>query len=198
MRLEFMHWIRPRLLIAGAVAAGHVALLGQLAFVAPREAAGNGAPEFLAIAQIIVQAPHWDKVPLPQVDFDTVPVDTDALKLVQFDDAGEDPLAGVIGPASAPRLARFQYVDVRDFAQRAGVRPGHPVTVVLSVQVTPDGAANSVDVVRSSGSATADAAAIDYALSLRWIPGTVDRNPRAMRVMLPVTLAAPPPRTNSG
>ena len=65
------------------------------------------------------------------------------------------------------------------------------MTVVVSVQVDEKGGASSVDVTRSSGMATADAAAIDYALSLRWIPGTVDRNPQSMRVILPVTLVIP-------
>jgi len=189
----------PRVLIAALVVIVHVIVLGFLAhFETPRQHSRVNAPVFIASAQIIVQSPQWDKVPAPEVDLNDVPVDLNALKLVQFDDSDQDALSGIVGPASAPRLSRFQSVDVQDFARRAGIAPQHPVTVVLSVQVGEDGGASEVNIVRSSGLAAADAAAIDYALALRWIPGTVDRNARAMRITLPVTLAAPLPHSHSG
>jgi len=184
----------PKIVIAALMLAGHILLFGSFVhFGSSQLPASAQAPEFIVPTQIIVQLSQWDKVAAPEVDLDDVPVDFNALKLVRFDDSDQDVLAGIVGPASAPRLSRFQSVDVRDFAQRAGIAPQHPVTVILSVQVGEDGGASEVNIVRSSGVAAADAAAIDYALALRWIPGTVDRNPRAMRVMLPVTLAVPVP-----
>jgi len=188
----------PKILVAVLIVAAHLALLGPLAHFTRRPVVTVDEPTFVATAQIIVQSPQWDKVPLPRIELDGVPVDVNALKMVQFDDADQDALAGIIGPASAPRLARFQYSDLQDFAQRAGLQPGHPVTVVLTVQVDADGGASSVNVIRSSGIAAADAAAIDYALSLRWIPGTVDHTPRSIRVTLPVTLAVPSQRVRTG
>lgn len=189
----------PRVLIAALIVAVHVIVVGLFThFEARRQLADVTASEFFVPAQIIVQLPRWDKVPAPEVDLDDVPVDRNALRLVQFDDSEQDALAGIVGPASAPHLSRFQSVDVQDFAMRAGIAPQHPVTVVLSVQVGEDGGASDVNIVRSSGLAAADAAAIDYALALRWIPGTVDRNPRAMRIMLPVTLLAPLSHSHSG
>jgi hypothetical protein len=182
----------PKLVIAGLILGVHFLLLGSfdhLAFRQPGPA--SVSPEFYAVAQIIVQSPQWDKVPAPDVEMESVPVDVNGPRLVQFDDSEDDPLSGVIGPASAPRLSRFQSVDVGDFARRAAIMPGHPLTVVLSVQVSAEGGASAVDVVRSCGLTAGDRSAIDYALLLRWIPGTVDRVARAMRVILPVTLVAP-------
>ncbi len=188
-----------KILMAVLIVGMHLVVLGLFArFDARRQSADMNASEFIAPAQIIVQLPQWDKVPAPEVDLDDIPVDQNALKLVQFDESDQDALAGIVGPASAPRLSRFQSVDVQDFATRAGIAPQHPVTVVLSVQVGEDGGASEVNIVRSSGLPAADAAAIDYALALRWIPGTVDRNPRAMRITLPVTLVAPFPHSSSG
>ncbi len=192
MQLELMRTIAPRCLIGGSILLVHLVLLSaftSLAFRA-RDVDRTGAPaEFIATAQIIVQAAEWDKVPLPEVRLDSVPVDVNAPRLVQFDGSDQDELAGIIAPASAPRLARFQSADVTDFARRAGVLPGHPVTVVLTVEVGIGGRADAVDIVRGSGRAAVDAAAVDYALSLRWIPGTVARDPRLMRVRVPVTLS---------
>ena len=110
---------------------------------------------------------------------------------IAFDDSVEDQLAAVISPASALRLARVQSVDLVSFARRAHLPPGRSLTVVLRVEVTTDGSVDSVDVARSSGNVSADAAAIDYALALRWIPGTCDHQPKTARVSLPVTLFTP-------
>ena len=183
---------RPKLLTAGLVLGVHLLLLAGLDHFASHRLQRVSAPaEFYAIAQIIVQSPKWDTVPAPPMEMESVPVDVNGPRLVQFDDAEDDSLSGVIGPASAPRLSRFQSVDVGDFARRAAIMPGHPLTVVLSVQVSAEGGAIAVDVVRSCGLTAGDRSAIDYALLLRWIPGTVDRVPRSMRVILPVTLVAP-------
>ncbi len=184
--------VRPKLLIAGLILGIHLLLLVSFDRFASRRVERASIPaEFYAVAQLIVQSPKWDTVPAPQMEMESVPVDVNGPRLVQFDDAEDDSLSGVIGPASAPRLSRFQSVDVGDFARRAAIMPGHPLTVVLSVQVSADGGASAVDVVRSCGQTAGDRSAIDYALLLRWIPGTVDRVARSMRVILPVILVAP-------
>jgi hypothetical protein len=192
MRPDPVPSIRPKLLIAGPILGMHLLLLASFDHFASQRFERVSVPaEFYAVAQIIVQSSTWDKVPAPEVEMESVPVDVNGPRLVQFDDSEDEQLSGVIGPASAPRLSRFQSVDVGDFARRAAVMSGHPLTVVLSVQVSAEGGASAVDVVRSCGLPAADRSAIDYALLLRWIPGTVDRVARSMRVILPVTLVAP-------
>ena len=49
-----------------------------------------------------------------------------------------------------------------------------------------------INIVRTSGNAAADAAAIAYALELHWVPGTNGGSPKMMRVNFPVTLVSPP------
>jgi hypothetical protein len=41
-------------------------------------------------------------------------------------------------------------------------------------------------IVRSNGNASSEAAALDYARATRWIPGTIDGEPRAMEASLTV------------
>ncbi len=190
MNTAFSSPALSKTLIAVAILGAHLCVLGLILDPSTdQRSARTGQPkEFVATAQIIVLSPTWDKVRLPEVELDSVPTDLNALKMIQFDDPDQDQLTGIVGPASAPLLRRFQSANVQEFAQRAGILPDHPVTVVLSVRVDAGGAADSVDVVRGSGIAAADAAAVDYALSLRWVPGTVDHNPRSMRIILPVIL----------
>jgi TonB family protein len=179
-----------RVLVAGAVLLGHLMLVVPLAlhssgYLRPVPA----PPSFVTSAQIIVQSNEWDRVPVQQVSLETLPVPEPSLTQVQFTNSIEDELSGVTGPASAPRLSHFQTADVTTYARRAHVRAGHPITVVLIVTVLEDGRAGSVDVRRSSGNANIDAAAVDYALELRWIPGTRGQQPLPMRVLLPVVLS---------
>ena len=180
-----------RLLIAAAIVAAHVAIvtLGLHALLPTSVTRGDVGGEFFATAQIIVQSQMWDKVPVPEVTLDSPVIEDSSLKVVQFDDSVDDELAGVIAPASAPRLSAFQTVGVSAYARRARILPGRPVTVVLVISVREDGRAGSVDVSRSSGNSVIDAAAVDYALELQWIPGTRDHTPEVMRVTLPVTLS---------
>ena len=180
---------RSRLAIGGIVFALHCAIVAA-AFTRSTDSVlpTRAQTEFISTAQIIVQSETWDRVPAPDVQLQSVMLSERNLKQIQFAESLEDELAGVIGPASAPRLSRFQTADVAMYARRAHVRAGHPVTVVLIVNVLEDGQAGSVDVQRSSGISDADAAAVDYALELRWIPGTRNQQPLSMRVLLPVTL----------
>jgi TonB family protein len=107
---------------------------------------------------------------------------------VNFEDS-ED-ASSVTGSASAPRLSRLQTVSSEFYARKAGVAPGHPATVVLAILVSEEGWVNDVRVTRSCGNAAVDAAAVDYALTLRWTPGTENHRPQAMRVTFPVILSA--------
>lgn len=182
---------RAKILIGAAIVAAHALALSVV--VRPRtDRSGRTQPvAFVSTAQFIVQSSAWDRTPIPEVTLDTPRVESSSLEVVQFDTSVEEELAGVIAPASAPRLSRFQVADVTAYARRAQVAAGHPRTVVLAVEVGEDGAATSVEVARSCGDATADAAAVDYALELRWVPATRDRGAISVRVLLPVTLSIP-------
>ena len=140
-------------------------------------------------ARILVQSPDWDTVPFPEVDLQPMTVSSDALQLVHFDEDSDDWLSSLTGSSSAPRLRRIQSVDIRQYAQRAQLGSRRFVTVVLSLEVRPDGTVRAANVIRTCGDARTDAIAMDYARRLNWFPGTVDQQPQTMRIVFPVTLA---------
>ena len=148
-------------------------------------------------AEIIFQSPSWDRIPAPEVQLEHPRVEMGALKLIQFDDPDPDALGKVVGSASAPKLSRFQSVAIERAATLAGIPTGHSETVIVVVEVLPDGLVGGVEIAGSSGNQKADAAAVDYALQLRWIPGTRDHVPQRMRVRLPITLSVPAGRLKS-
>jgi TonB family protein len=182
-----------KLLIAGVVFAGHLLLLWSF------EHSGSGQlhwqarwpVESVLVAQILEPLSRPDRGAAPQVHLESISVAIDPPRLVEINDPDGEPVPTMSGSASPPRLARFQPTDIGEFARRAGIETGRPLTVVLSVQVNADGDVVGIDVVRSCGLPAADKAAMDYVLLLRWIPGTVDGVPRSMRVILPMTLDAP-------
>ncbi len=180
---------RVKVAIAAAIVAVHALALSVVLRPATDWSERGRPVVFVSTAQFIVQSSTWDRTPVPEVNLETPPAELSSLEVVQFDTSVEDELAGVIAPASAPRLSRFQTADLAVYARRAQVVAGQARTVVLAVQVSEDGAAAAVEVARSCGDATADAAAVDYALELRWVPATRDGAPISVSVLLPVTLS---------
>jgi hypothetical protein len=187
----------PRASIGAAVIAAHVlflALVGTGKSTGPAWRIGVSGEPFVT-AEVIVQPSMSRKVLIAQSEPDMLTVAMDAPSLMQVGDPQvSDSEEGSLGPATSaatsPRLAPSQSADVREYAQRAGVAPGNPLIVVLSVRVGTDGIPGPIAVLRSCGSEAADRAAIDYAHLLRWIPGAIDGVPRSMLVILPVTLDA--------
>jgi TonB family protein len=175
-----------RALTGGAVILAHAVVLAVLinppTTTQPRRQAQDMTATLIEVAD---QSATWDTVSLPDIQLVTPTLDADSLKIVSFEDPEED--SGVVGSASSPRLSRVQSVRPEFFARKAGVQ--RPQTVVLAVLVLADGRVGDVQVTRSSGSAAADAAAIEYARMLRWIPGTKDHRPQAMRISFPVILS---------
>jgi len=139
-------------------------------------------------ARIIIRSSGVDRVPVAEVRLRPIQIELDSIKAIQFEIPAADDVSGVIGPSSAPQLASFQIADLALFARQAGVTQGRPITVLLTIEVLPDGSVGRVRVCRSSGNAAADSAATDYAHLLRWTPGTVEHRPRAMQINFPVTL----------
>lgn len=138
--------------------------------------------------RLINEDVDWDTVPLTDVQLARVPIEAETLHAIRFEFPEED-LSEIIGSASAPRLSASQPMDTCLFARRAGLRGREARVVILIIEVRPDGSVGSIDLWRSDGSSIIDKAAIEFARSLHWIPGTRDHRPQAMRVDLPVTLA---------
>jgi hypothetical protein len=188
----------PRTAIAGAILAAHMTALGGIFWIESREVSSDASTSetVFATAEIIQLQDARYKVPAPDLLLVKPALPVTAPLEIPLDESIEDELAAVVSPASAPRLARVQSVDPASFARRAHLPPGRPFTVVLRVQIMEDGLVSAVDVIRTSDNAAADAAAIDYALELRWIPGTSDRKPKATRVSFPITLVYPEAPSN--
>jgi len=149
----------------------------------------EGATVEISEGRVIFQPPARDQVEMPETQLSAIAPNTSALQVVRFEDPDDGALGGIVASASAPRLRRIQTVDMATFARRAGLTAGQSRTVILVAEIQEDGEPNQVDVARSSGNATVDAVAVDYALALRWIPATRERKPLSMRISFPITLA---------
>ena len=183
-----MHW-RMRVLAGGAVILAHATALAILvSSTSARPWSWKGDVEPKTAIEILDEPRGLDTIPLPDIKLAVPSLDTDVLDVVNFDDSDNEE-GVVIGSASAPRLSRLQTVSSAVFARKAGVVPGHPATVVLAILISEEGRVNDAQVARSSGNAAVDAAAVDYALTLRWIPGTQNHQPHAMRITFPIILS---------
>ncbi|MEP7246848.1 MAG: TonB family protein [Gammaproteobacteria bacterium] len=172
-------------LVAHACAIGICLITGDFDSNRPVEAPARTA----VLVQITGQAESQDTAPLPDVALVSVMLRERNLVSLRFEDLDAGDVAGVIGKSSVPRLSRMQSVDVADFARRAGVRPGDPMTVVLTIEVLQNGSVGEVQLVRSCGTLSADSAAVDYARSLQWTPATFDGVARRVRIRFPVVLS---------
>lgn len=96
-----------------------------------------------------------------------------------------------------PRVDPTSTLDLESYSARISLPQGQIATVVVLVDVAEDGRVTHALVVRSTGSAAANAAALEYARGLNWIPGRIAGEPRPMQASLTVTLgaAATPPVT---
>lgn len=140
---------------------------------------------------VIEQTNDMDVVPMPEVKLTPPRYDVSVLTQVRFEDAEQGDISGVMATSSAPRLTETcaQACDPTPFASGAGLAPGQSVTVVLVIEVLMDGFTGSTDVAKGSGNSAADAAAIAYARTLHWVPGTKDHRALSTLIRLPVTLA---------
>ncbi|HPF27868.1 MAG TPA: hypothetical protein PK159_14885 [Steroidobacteraceae bacterium] len=111
--------------------------------------------------------------------------------LIELEDVSLS-LADMPGPGNAenaaPVLDSSLAIDARPFAVQAGLVGGDEATIVLMVEVLADGQPGAIAVERSGGTAEIDAAAIDYARSLRWVPGRVGGIATSMKVRFGVHL----------
>lgn len=159
--------------------------------------AETGAPRQTVPADLyvtilpLVRQRHALEMPLPEVHLSIPAIDSTAIGFVSFIDPNADLVPGITAPKSAPRLDSVVSVDSRPYAVRAGLAAGEAVTVVLEIEVLADGSVGQVTVVSGSGNSAIDQEAVNYAHALQWIPGTVERRARVMRINYAVTLALP-------
>ncbi len=82
--------------------------------------------------------------------------------------------------ATAPQLEPSASHSLRTYARRAGLAPGEGAAVVLRVEVLASGGTGQVQIDVSSGRASVDAAAIAYARTQRWKPGSSNGEPQSV------------------
>jgi TonB family protein len=88
----------------------------------------------------------------------------------------------------SPRIDPSFTVDIAPYSARAELTPGIVATILLMLEISPDGSVLSAEIVRSSAGEAANAAAIKYAQTTHWMPGKIDGEPRAMQASLTVIL----------
>ena len=146
-------------------------------------------PGDLPITAFVVKSePSVRKALIPEGAFEKPRPDLSAIQMAQFEAAEWGDISDVIATSSAPQLSRFQPVDPSTFARRAGLAQGQSASLVLTVEVLPDGRVGTVEITRSTGDPKVDAAAVAYARLLRFIPGTREHRAETMRVSISVTL----------
>lgn len=127
--------------------------------------------------------------PIPELELTAISIDSTAVQVVQFEAPEWGDISNVSAASSSPQLSRFQPVSAAVYARRAGLAPGESVTVLLVLEVLPDGRVGAVAVTRGTGEPRVDQLVIEYAQALRFTPGTQDRHAQRMRISLPITLA---------
>jgi TonB family protein len=180
------------LLVGGVVVSVHIVAWLLLADPLRDDPKSVGASNATAamIDYFILEQSDLDVVPMPEAKLVPFKYNQSELTQVRFEDAEQGDIAGVVAAASAPRLteACARVCDPARFSADLHLAAGQSATVVLVIEVRPDGSTGSSEISKSSGNSAADAAAIQYAQTLHWIPGTRDRRARSMRVRFPVTL----------
>jgi TonB family protein len=187
---------RPRLVIGTLVIAVHALFL--LARFAPGErVAGNsGANAFPLEVTFLDTALAETGVTTETVTPTLEPITIDAPEMQDFalieESTGLErrpPEQRPVIPFTAPRVdPAAGTADTTSFAAQAGLEAGRSATALLAVDISETGAVVNVTVQKTSGSSRADAACAEYARALRWLPGSINGEPRAMRVRFSATL----------
>lgn len=187
--MQAQHGLRAfRWLAATSIVIVHAGAIGCLINLSHRYQRDAQFPREDPFALVFIgDEPTRAALPVPEVTLSTPPMQK-AIRVVRFESRDWGDISGVTAPASAPMLSRFQRVTPASFARLAGLDAGQAVSILLAVEVLPDGSVGAVEVVRGSGSAAIDAAAVAYARKLRWVPGTEGHRAQTMRINFPVTL----------
>ena len=168
-----------RLASACVVVSAHIAIISWLAnhAIAARRLELAAQP---MMAEILAVVPSET----PTAGSQLIPVD----QLVELA-IPEPPLASQQEISiDAPRIDPDLSVDIAPYTTRAQLLPGVIATILLRLEIAPDGSVMSAEIVRSNGGDAANAAAIEYAHATRWTPGTIGGEPSAMQASLTVIL----------
>jgi TonB family protein len=87
-----------------------------------------------------------------------------------------------------PTIDPEVHLDVSTYSARALLPFGTVATVMLLLEISPDGSVMSAEVVRSDAGSAANEAALEYARSTQWRPGRVDGEAKTMQASLTVIL----------
>lgn len=171
--------IGARLAFAAIILCAHGALAMLMMRDSVQSQVRHPAAEPLMVEILEPQRPatpslFYDEMPTPHVDL--VAPELPAMDLPAT--AALDPPK--IDPAFAPDMTRYTESAQLPFGQTA--------TILLVLDIAADGSVITARVVRSSGNAAANHAAVEYAYATRWIAGTVDGEPRVMQAALTVIL----------
>jgi TonB family protein len=176
--------------IAVSVGLTHLTIIGALNRFAGRQGGIDSDSPPLELISVAIPTPKpaaTGHVPVPAVHLSSPVLEVPTLTEVTF----EDPDADILGATSAPQPLLPPVAETARHAVRAGLLAGESVTVVLSVEVLPDGSVGLVSLQSPSGNPSADLEAMAFARTVRWIPGTLGRHAVSMRVQYAVTLTAP-------
>lgn len=177
-------------LIAVSVGLIHLAMIAVVSgFAARQDSAESDTPSADPIVAMILPTPRTTVghvLPRPQLLSAALNIPT--LTEFTFEEPDADEVPGVIGVMSAPRPLGLRAAVAALHAARAGLLAGESVTVVLSVEVLPNGSVGQVSVQSSSGNPSVDLEAVALARDMQWLPGTLRRHAVNMRVQYPVTL----------
>ena len=171
--------VKRRVIVGCLIAAGHVAVV-LLALRNSDQLQTHDEPVLPMFAEFFEPQPSSDLSLNPEL-----PPAEVAIKLAMPDlPAIEAAELSLQPPMINPDLR----LDTSPYSARAGLPDGATATVILLLDIGPDGSVMSASVVRSNAADTANEAALDYAKATQWMPGRVDGEPRAMQASLTVIL----------
>jgi len=185
----------PRAVVIASVLLLHVALVVALLSGA-RFSFQRTIDSVPIVAAFLDIAAQPDAIEVSVVDIDTTlkPEIIAVIEPVADIDVDEEPTpsasTGNSASAlhSAPVLVPGLAIDPRPFAVQARLVGEQEAMIVLMIEVLADGHPGAIAVERSGGTGEIDTAAVDYARTLRWVPGRVGGIATTMTVRFGVHL----------
>jgi hypothetical protein len=173
--------------LLGAIVAAHLFLAWNISLTPAREA-------LMQLGVVPLQLTQFDFEPSPPARVVAPPLlEARALELaveeplktpeVSIDPPNESPpTQSASAMFSAPVLAAEGMLTLEDYLRGLGRVANAECTVLLQVEVLENGNAGAVTIERGCDDASHDALATEYLRQLRWIPGRMGGEPRAMTI----------------
>jgi Gram-negative bacterial TonB protein C-terminal len=168
------------LLVGGAIVAAHAAIALLLT---QRTVHIRVDPE--TVQPMIVRIIEPQAVSLLSLNPDLAPAEPAmALKMPTLPAEFEATDPAMQPPTIDPEMR----LDVSTYSARALLPSGAVVTVILLLEIGPDGSVMSAKLVRRAAEDAANEVALEYARNTHWLPGRVDGQPKTMQASLTVIL----------